>query len=61
VTVRVRNVGYKRLGLGARTTARLTKQAATWGGLTALKQTNLATYQLLMARFPELRSHDVHQ
>jgi 3'-phosphoadenosine 5'-phosphosulfate sulfotransferase (PAPS reductase)/FAD synthetase len=52
---------YKTLGLAARTTARLTKLAATWGGLTALKQSNLATYQLLVARFPELRCHDVHQ
>lgn len=46
---------YKTLGLNARTTARLTKQAAQWG-LGDIKVANLQAFQSLCDRFPALRS-----
>lgn len=52
---------YHRQGLEARTTARLTKKAATWGGLSALQHYDLSAFNKLCHRFPELRGVDRHQ
>jgi 3'-phosphoadenosine 5'-phosphosulfate sulfotransferase (PAPS reductase)/FAD synthetase len=51
---------YHRLGLTARTTARLTKKAAQWG-LSDLKRSNLEAFQVLCDRFPTLRSVNRYQ
>lgn len=52
---------YRCLGLEARTTARLTRKAAEWGGLTALQHSNISAFNQLCQRFPELRGVDKHQ
>lgn len=52
---------YHKEGLQARTTARLTRKAAEWGGLTALKHTDMTAFNKLCQRFPELRGVQTHQ
>lgn len=51
---------YHEFGLDARTTARMTKQTARWGGLTHLKQHDITAYNEMLSRFPSLRGFDVH-
>lgn len=46
---------YHEGGLEARTTARLTKRAAEAGGVAAIRRRDVAAFNRLCARFPELR------
>ncbi|RMG91165.1 MAG: hypothetical protein D6706_18475 [Chloroflexi bacterium] len=48
---------YKDLGLQERTTARLTKKAVEYHGLAQVKRRDIASYNRLAARFPELRKY----
>lgn len=47
---------YEAYGLEARTTARATKMMAEEGGIALLKKRNLNGFNVLCARFPELRA-----
>ena len=46
---------YHSMGLQSRTTARITRKAARWGGVMTIKQTDISAFNRLCARFPELR------
>lgn len=47
---------YRQFGLEMRTTARITRANAEMAGMAYLKQKNIAGYNRIVARYPELRS-----